>query len=84
LSFPPALLREGRSVFWEIIVSVILSKKVIWTCVLFRTVSEIEPFDFRHSTAGREGWTIVGPQTKPLYSQMAVSRKPFRIGHMFI
>jgi hypothetical protein len=29
LSFPPALLREGRSVFWEIIVSVILSKKVI-------------------------------------------------------
>jgi hypothetical protein len=28
LSFPPALLREGRSVFWEVIVSVILSKKL--------------------------------------------------------
>jgi hypothetical protein len=28
LSFPPALLREGRSVFWEVIVSVILNKKL--------------------------------------------------------
>jgi hypothetical protein len=27
LSFPPALLREERSIFWEVIVSVILSKK---------------------------------------------------------
>jgi hypothetical protein len=27
LSFPPALLWEGRSIFWEVIVSVILSKK---------------------------------------------------------
>jgi hypothetical protein len=27
LSFPPALLREGRSIFWEVIVSVILIKK---------------------------------------------------------
>jgi hypothetical protein len=44
LSFPPALLREGRSIFWEVIVSVILSKIFIWTCVLFRTVSEVEPF----------------------------------------
>jgi hypothetical protein len=26
LSFPPALLREGRSIFWEVIVSAILSK----------------------------------------------------------
>jgi hypothetical protein len=26
LSFPPALLREGWSIFWEVIVSVILSK----------------------------------------------------------
>jgi hypothetical protein len=42
LSFLPALLREGRSIFWEVIVSVILIKKL---CVLFRTVSEIEPFD---------------------------------------
>jgi hypothetical protein len=28
LSFPPDLLREGRSIFWEVIVSVILSKKL--------------------------------------------------------
>jgi hypothetical protein len=28
LSFPPALLREERSIFWEVIVSVILSKKL--------------------------------------------------------
>jgi hypothetical protein len=27
LTIPPALLRDGRSVFWEVIVSVILSKK---------------------------------------------------------
>jgi hypothetical protein len=28
MSFSPALLREGRSIFWEVIVSVILSKKL--------------------------------------------------------
>jgi hypothetical protein len=28
LSFPPALLRERRSMFWEVIVSVILSEKL--------------------------------------------------------
>jgi hypothetical protein len=28
LSFPPALLREGRSIFWEVIVPVILSKQL--------------------------------------------------------
>jgi hypothetical protein len=28
LSFPPVLLWEGRSIFWEVIVSVILSKKL--------------------------------------------------------
>jgi hypothetical protein len=28
LSFLPALLQEGRSIFWEVIVSVILSKKL--------------------------------------------------------
>jgi hypothetical protein len=36
--------QEERSIFWEVIVSVILSKKCISTCVLFRTVSEIELF----------------------------------------
>jgi hypothetical protein len=36
--------QEERSIFWEVIVSVILSKKCIRTCVLFRTVSEIELF----------------------------------------
>jgi hypothetical protein len=28
LSFPPALLREGKSILWEVIVSVILSKNL--------------------------------------------------------
>jgi hypothetical protein len=28
LSFPPALLREGRSIFWDVIISVIISKKL--------------------------------------------------------
>jgi len=34
--------------------------------------------------AGREGRTILGAEAKPLYSQMALSRKTFGIGHMFI
>jgi hypothetical protein len=34
--------QEERSIFWEVIVSVFLSKKCICTCVLFRTVSEME------------------------------------------
>jgi hypothetical protein len=34
--------QHERSVFWEVIVSVILSKNCISSCVLFRTVSEIE------------------------------------------
>jgi hypothetical protein len=45
LSFPPTLLREGRSIFSDVIVLDILSKNFVRTCVLFRTVSEIEPFD---------------------------------------
>jgi hypothetical protein len=32
----------------------------------------------------REGRTMLGVQAKPPYSQMALSRKPFRTGHMFI
>ena len=39
---------------------------------------------FRQWPAGREGRTILGTQAKPLFSQMALSWKPFRIGHMFI
>jgi hypothetical protein len=31
--------QEERSIFWEVIVSVILIKKCTTTCVLFRTVS---------------------------------------------
>jgi hypothetical protein len=34
--------------------------------------------------AGREGRTILGAKAKPLYSQMALSRKPFGIGHVHI
>jgi hypothetical protein len=30
-----------RSIFWEVMISVILRKHFIWTCVLFRTVSDI-------------------------------------------
>jgi hypothetical protein len=39
--------QEEISIFWEVIDSVILSKKCtrIYTCVLFRTVYEIELFD---------------------------------------
>jgi hypothetical protein len=33
---------EEKSAFWEVILSVILSKKCICICVSFRTVSEIE------------------------------------------
>jgi hypothetical protein len=36
--------QEERSIFWEVTVSVILSKMCKCTCVLFRTVSEIELF----------------------------------------
>jgi hypothetical protein len=38
--------QEERSVFWEVIISAILSKKkkCIYTCVLFRTASETELF----------------------------------------
>jgi len=32
---------EERSVFWEVVLSVTLSKKCICTCALFRAVSEI-------------------------------------------
>jgi hypothetical protein len=36
--------QEERSIFWEVTVTVILNKNFICTCVLFRTVSEIELF----------------------------------------
>jgi len=35
---------EERPIFWEVVLSVILSKKCIRTCALFRTVSETELF----------------------------------------
>jgi hypothetical protein len=40
------ITQEESSIFWEVIVSAILSKKSISTCVLFRTVSEIELFRY--------------------------------------
>jgi hypothetical protein len=46
LMFGPTLYRmsqEERTIFCEVILSVVLSKK-LYTCVLFRTVSEIELF----------------------------------------
>jgi uncharacterized membrane protein HdeD (DUF308 family) len=36
--------QEERSIFWKVIVSVILSKKVYMYIVVFRTVSEIKLF----------------------------------------
>jgi hypothetical protein len=36
--------QEESSIFWEVTVSAILSKKCTCTCVLFRTVSEIQLF----------------------------------------
>jgi hypothetical protein len=53
--------QEERSVLWEVIVSVILNKSCIYTCVLFRTVSEIELFhctvrctDMQHAISSHE------------------------------
>jgi hypothetical protein len=94
--------QKERSIFWEVIVSVILSKKYVCTCVLFRTVSEIELF---HCTVSmlliRKRYYLlflipvfIVHVTKlvqftctvysVLYSEIAVSRKPFGIGHMYI
>jgi hypothetical protein len=44
LSIPPALLREKRSIFWEVIVSVILSKKLYMNMCPIPNGSEIHPF----------------------------------------
>jgi hypothetical protein len=87
--------QKERSVFWEVIVLVILSKKT-----LYEHVSYSERFPrYNHlnvnrktadsyasdsGAAGREGRTILGAQAKPLYGQMALSQKPFGIGHMLI
>jgi hypothetical protein len=35
------MTQEEKSIFWEVRVSVIISKNYICTCVLFRTVPEI-------------------------------------------
>jgi hypothetical protein len=32
----------------------------------------------------RDGWTILGAKSKLLYSEIALSRKPFEIGHIHI
>jgi hypothetical protein len=37
--------QEERSVFWDIVSVILSKKKCIYTCVLFRTVSDIELFD---------------------------------------
>jgi hypothetical protein len=34
--------QEERSIFWEVIVVILSKKKGICTCVLFRTVSDIQ------------------------------------------
>jgi hypothetical protein len=108
------LSQEERLIFWEVTVSVILSKKYLCTCVLFRTVSEIGLFHCSSKIVDKKEIlrTIsstgiyfssdkVGTSTSMhfasrvrtwrvarlcsvLYSEIAPSRKPFRIGHMYI
>jgi hypothetical protein len=121
------LSQNERSIFWEVIVLVILSKNCIHTCALFQTVSEIELF---HCTVPKllirkrhyvqflttvfivqatklvqfsqcNTFLIITPSRSMhfatrvrtwrvarlysvLYSEIAVSRKPFAIGHMYI
>jgi hypothetical protein len=44
LTIPSALPRVGMAIFWEVIVSVILSKQLYMNMCPIPTVSEIEPF----------------------------------------
>jgi hypothetical protein len=44
--WPHRVSQEEGSIFWEVIVSVILSKTYICTCVLFGTVFETEIFHY--------------------------------------
>jgi hypothetical protein len=86
--------QEERSVFWEIKISAILRKMFIWTFVLLRTVSEIQPFDCRVVWLGRSVLPFPPAMLhhclkhvtlcEAVYIQMALSRKPFGIGHMFV
>jgi hypothetical protein len=39
-----SMSQEERSIFWDVTVPAILSKKYICTCILYRTVSEIQLF----------------------------------------
>ena len=61
---------------------------IVQVTELVEFVIDVRKFEDSHASdsgaAGREGRTILGAQANPLYSQMAVSRKPFGIGHMFI
>jgi hypothetical protein len=84
LSFPPALLWEGRSIFWEVIVSVILRKNFIRMCVLFRTVSEIEPFDSIEVWLGVPVLSIPPALLCYVSTHRAQTRKPFVIVHIFV
>jgi hypothetical protein len=109
--------QKERSVFWEVIVSVIVNKKLCTNMfpipngfqdragiycssdrvgTVYSKCSKIPPSTPMQLTlhtdshasdsgvAGREGRTLLSAQDNPLCSQMALSRKPFGIGHMFI
>jgi hypothetical protein len=73
LTVCPAIYRfsqEVRSIFWEVIVSVILSKKCIRTCVLFRTVSEIQLFHCTvHCTLYRRATRLTVEFSKMYYTR---------------
>jgi hypothetical protein len=86
--------QDERSIFWEVIVSVILRKKTLYEHVYYsKRFLRYSLLNVNHKTAdshasdsgaaGQEG-RILGAQAKPLHSQMALPRKPFGIGHMFI
>jgi hypothetical protein len=116
--------QEERSIFWEVMVSGILSKKVyMYVCPIpngfrdraismyssktvakkeiLRTVSNTAiycssdkvgtvyivippPTSMHFATRVRTGVLLVWTLYSVLYSEIAVSRKPFGIGHMYI
>ena len=45
------VIQEGRSVFWKVMVSVIVRKTLIWTCVWFWIVTTIQLFECTDSEA---------------------------------
>lgn len=49
------VIQEGRSLFWEMMVSVIVRKTFIWTCVCFWIFTAIQLFDWTNSAL----WMVI-------------------------